>query len=414
MKKTGVVGDPLGGLPLGGHEAQGTVGHNSRDLSCVGDEGNKPHGLDCFFDPVECDRGSVCCAHSVKPSRCRPISGTRPRTLGGMVTSVSRASDLVCAIVGPTASGKSDLALALACELSGVLGAPAAGEIVSADALQLYRGMDIGTAKTPVTQRRGIAHHQIDVLGVTDEASVASYQRHARQDLADIHGRGGVAVVAGGSGLYQRALLDVIDFPGTAPLVRARLEEEAAGPQGSRGMHERLASLDPVAAGRIDPHNARRIIRALEVIELTGRPYAASMPKREYVIPTLMMALRRPMDELDRRIGERTRAMMRQGLIEEVRYLIDEGLREAKTASRATGYAQALAVIDGAMTPDEAADSIALATRQLARRQIKWLRPDPRVRWLDVEDFDTDEALVRHALELTQREAEASVAARGH
>ena len=185
---------------------------------------------------------------------------------------MSCASDLVCAVVGPTASGKSDLALELACRLPGALGARGAGEIVSADALQLYRGMDVGTAKTPVDERRGIAHHQIDVLEVRDEASVAAYQKHARADVAGIHARGGVAVVAGGSGLYQRALLDVIDFPGTDPGVRARLEEEAAGPLGSRGLHDRLTRLDPVSAARIDPHNARRIVRALEVIELTGRP----------------------------------------------------------------------------------------------------------------------------------------------
>lgn len=319
-----------------------------------------------------------------------------------------RASDVVCAVVGPTASGKSDLALELACVLPEALGASGAGEIVSADALQLYRGMDVGTAKTPVEERRGIAHHQIDVLDVRDEASVAAYQRHARADVASIHERGGVAVVAGGSGLYQRALLDVIEFPGTDPSVRARLEE-AEGPLGSRGLHDRLSQLDPVSAQRIDPHNARRIIRALEVIELTGRPYSASMPRHEFVAPALMVALRRPMEELDERIALRTRAMMDGGLIEEVRGLIDVGLREAKTASRATGYSQALAVIDGQMSEDEAVESIALATRQLARRQVKWLRPDPRVHWLDVEDFASDEAVVRRVVELTEREAEAAL-----
>ena len=322
---------------------------------------------------------------------------------------MKRASDLVCAVVGPTASGKSDLALELASVLPGVLGASGSGEIVSADALQLYRGMDVGTAKTPVEERRGIAHHQIDVLHVSDEASVAAYQRHARADLAGIHERGGVAVVAGGSGLYQRALLDVIEFPGTVPALRARLEAEAAGPAGARGMHERLEALDPVSAGRIDPRNVRRVVRALEVIELTGRPYSASMPRHEFVGPTLMVALRRPMEELDERIAVRTRAMMDGGLIEEVRALIDVGLREAKTASRATGYAQALSVIDGTMTEEEAVESIALATRQLARRQVKWLRPDPRVHWLDVEDHGCDEAVVSRALELITREAEASL-----
>lgn len=320
-----------------------------------------------------------------------------------------RASDVLCAVVGPTASGKSDLALELAGILPGALGASGAGEIVSADALQLYRGMDVGTAKTPVSERRGIAHHQIDVLSVRDEASVAAYQKHARADVASIHERGGLAVVAGGSGLYQRALLDVIDFPGTDPLVRARLEAQAQGSAGSRGLHERLASLDPVSADRIDPRNSRRIVRALEVIEVTGRPYSASMPRHEFASPALMVALRRPMDALDERIAVRTRAMMRGGLIEEVRSLIDEGLREAKTASRATGYAQALAVIDGEMTEEEAEESIALATRQLARRQVKWLRPDPRVFWVDVEEFTGDQSVVRRVVELTCREAERAV-----
>ena len=409
VEETRVVGDALRGAALGCRDAHGAVRQNRRDLSRGGHEGDKSHGLDGFNDPVEGDRGSICCAHGAKPSRTWVVSGGGTRTLVGMESSVTCASNLVCAVVGPTASGKSDLALELACRLPGALGAPGSGEIVSADALQLYRGMDVGTAKTPVEERRGIAHHQIDVLEVRDEASVAAYQKYARADVADIHARGGVAVVAGGSGLYQRALLDVIEFPGTDPLLRARLEEEAAGPLGSRGMHERLKALDPVSAERIDPHNARRIVRALEVIELTGRPYSASMPRHEFVTPALMVALRRPMEELDERIALRTRAMMDGGLIEEVRALIDVGLREAKTASRATGYAQALAVIDGTMSEDEAVESIALATRQLARRQVKWLRPDQRVHWLDVEEFASDEAVAAHVVELAQREAEASL-----
>ncbi|MDC4233059.1 tRNA (adenosine(37)-N6)-dimethylallyltransferase MiaA [Actinomyces sp. B33] len=295
---------------------------------------------------------------------------------------------LIVGVVGPTASGKSDLALDLAETLPGDLGATGAGEIVGADALQLYRGMDIGTAKTPVDERRGIAHHQIDVLDVLDEASVARYQDRARSDIRAIHSRGAVAVVAGGSGLYQRALLDVIDFPGTDPRVRARLEDQAAGPLGPRGLHERLALLDPASAERIDPRNARRIIRALEVIEITGRPYSAHMPDRRFAAPAIMVAPRHDLDALDDRIARRTRAMFDKGLVEETRGLVDRGLRRAKTASKATGYAQALAVIDGRMSVDEAIDSVALATRQLARRQIKWLRPDPRVVWIDASGRD--------------------------
>ena len=215
-----------------------------------------------------------------------------------------------------------------------------------------------------------------------------------------------MAVVAGGSGLYQRALLDVIDFPGTDPLVRARLQRQAEGPGGVRGLHERLARLDPISAARIDPRNERRIVRALEVIEVTGRPYSASMPRHEFFSPAIMVALRRPLESLDERIGVRTRAMMRAGLIEEVRSLIDEGLREAKTASRATGYSQALAVIDGQMSEEEAEESIARATRQLARRQLKWLRPDPRVHWLDVEELGGEDAVAARAVDLMRAQAD--------
>lgn len=289
---------------------------------------------------------------------------------------------LIVAVVGPTASGKSQLAIDLAQVLPADLGGRGA-QIVSADALQLYRGMDIGTAKTPVHERAGITHHQIDVLNVWDEASVARYQKDARADVESIQREGDIAIVAGGSGLYQRALLDRIDFPGTDPQIRARLEEEAHGSLGGRGLHERLSRLDPLSAERIDPHNVRRIVRALEVIELTGRPYSATMPDHSFIRPALMIAPKWDQDALDQRINQRTRLMFDQGLVEETRGLIDLGLREARTASRATGYAQALAVIDGEMTREEAIESVALATRQLARRQIKWLRPDPRVIYLD-------------------------------
>lgn len=314
---------------------------------------------------------------------------------------MSDPQDLVVAVVGPTASGKSDLALDLAARLPAALAAPAPAELVGADAMQLYRGMDIGTAKTPPAQRRGVAHHQIDVLDVTDEASVAAYQRESRRDVAAIHARGGVALVAGGSGLYLRALLDVIDFPGTDPGVRARLEAEAEGPGGPRALHDRLAAQDPASAARIDPHNARRIIRALEVIELTGRPYSSHLPRRAFAAPAVMIGVRRPVDELDRRIDARAAAMFEGGLVEETERLIAWGLRCGRTARRATGYAQALAVLDGEMTLDEAVASTALATRQLARRQIKWFRPDPRIAWLDAGPGLADRAVdvVRRAAE---------------
>ena len=322
-------------------------------------------------------------------------------------------SQLIVAVVGPTASGKSDLALDLAEEL-GRRWEANGGQIVSADALQLYRGMDVGTAKTPVEERRGIPHYQLDVLDISQEASVAHYQTHARADLETIHGEGSVAIVAGGSGLYQRALLDHIEFPGTDPKVRSALEEEAEGPLGSRGLHGKLEALDPVSASRIDPHNVRRIIRALEVIELTGKPYSSHMPVKEFVKPSVMIAIRRDLDELDRRIVLRTQMMFNDGLIEETRALIDQGLRDAKTASKATGYAQAIAVIDGQMTIDEAKESIAIATRQLARRQIKWLRPDHRVIWIDAEEDTSKKDLLDRACEIVQKTADDYAGAQTH
>ena len=306
--------------------------------------------------------------------------------------------ELIVAVVGPTASGKSDLALDLAQCLPTDVGANE-GELVSADALQLYRGMDIGTANTPLPERRGVTHHQIDVLEISDEASVAAYQKYARADIAQIHSRLNLAVVAGGSGLYQRALLDQMDFPGTDPQLRLRLEAEAALPGGVSKLHRRLEEVDPLSAQRIDPHNARRIIRALEVIELTGSPYSSSMPQYTYAAPTVMLALRWHLEELDERIGMRTKIMFENGLIEETRELDRRGLRDTKTAGKATGYAQALAVIDGEMNVDEAIDSVALATRQLARRQVKWLRRDPRIVWIDRQadddDYSAEAALVR-------------------
>lgn len=308
----------------------------------------------------------------------------------------------IIAVVGPTASGKSDLALTIAQDLPALLGTSGEAELVSADAMQLYRGMDIGTAKTPLEERRGITHHQIDVLDVTDEASVAAYQREGRRDIADIHRRAGIAVVAGGSGLYVRALLDVIDFPGTDPDIRARIEAEGDGPLGVQGLWDKLCERDPLAASRIDPHNARRIVRALEVIELTGEPFSARLPRYEFVQPAVMLGMRREPARLDERIAVRTHAMFDEGLLDEVAHLIPLGLREGKTASRATGYAQALSVLDGHMSRDEAIESVALATRQLARRQIKWFRRDPRIMWIDADGCD-EAALRANALKLIER-----------
>jgi len=281
---------------------------------------------------------------------------------------------LVIAVVGPTASGKSDLALRVAQTFG--------GEVVSADAMQLYRGMDIGTAKLPVDQRRGVTHHQIDVLDVTDEATIARYQREARESINDIRGRGLHAVVAGGSGLYVRAALDHLEIPPTDPVVRARLEVEAEE-QGAAATYAMLFERDPRAAQAIGRHNVRRLVRALEVIEITGRPFSATMPDRRHLHPTVMIGLRPPRELLDERIVARVSQMWRDGLIDEVKGLVPQGIRDGRTASRALGYAQALAEIDGTMSEADAQAETAQMTRRYARRQESWFRPDPRISWFD-------------------------------
>jgi tRNA dimethylallyltransferase len=284
------------------------------------------------------------------------------------------AGDLpVLAVVGPTASGKSDLALALAERL--------AGEVVNADAMQLYRGMDIGTAKLEAAERRGVPHHQLDVLDVREEASVAAYQREARADAAAIRERGRVPVYAGGSGLYLRAALDRLEIPPTDPAVRARLEAELEA-MGVAVMYKRLKGSDPVAARSIQPNNGRRVVRALEVIELTRKPFSATMPTREHLAPTVMIGLHGPRPELDERIAARVHRMWERGLLEEVRALDAAGLREGRTASKALGYSQALAHLDGRLSAAEAIEDTVTATRKFARRQESWFRPDERVVWL--------------------------------
>jgi tRNA dimethylallyltransferase len=286
---------------------------------------------------------------------------------------------VVVAVVGPTATGKSDLALHLAEELG--------GEVVNADASQLYRGMDIGTAKLPLSERRGIPHHQLDVLEVTQETSVAAYQRAARADVAAVLARGLHPLVVGGSGLYVRAALDHLEIPPTDAQVRRRLEVEAAEVGPSR-MFARLRAADSAAAAAIEPNNTRRIVRALEVIELTGRPFSATMPSREYLWPTVAIGLAVPRPVLDERIEARVRRMWEEGLVEEVRSLERCGLREGPTASRAIGYAQVLAQLDRTLTAEQAQEQTAALTRRLARRQESWFRPDPRVTWVDPRDAD--------------------------
>jgi tRNA dimethylallyltransferase len=298
----------------------------------------------------------------------------------------------IVAVVGATATGKSGLGLALAEALG--------GEVVNADAMQLYRRMDIGTAKLPVGERRGIVHHQLDVLDVTEEASVAAYQAAARADLAAIRERGHVPIVVGGSGLYVRAALDVLDIPPTDATVRARLEQEAAR-DGAEALYRRLLAEDPQAAARIQPANTRRVVRALEVIELTGRPFSASMPEREFAAPTVMIGLSVTQPALDERIDRRAQAMWRDGLQDEVEALLTAGLRDGATASRAIGYSQAIAVVDGALSVADALEQTAQATRRYARRQLSWFRPDRRIVWLDA----TQSLPYREALDLVRSES---------
>ncbi len=291
---------------------------------------------------------------------------------------------MIISIAGPTASGKTALSL----EVAELLGGPARVEIVSADAMQLYRGMDIGTAKLPESQRRDIIHHQLDVLDISDEASVAAYQRHARADVESIRGRGKIVVVVGGSGLYSAALLDELDFPGHDPAIRAELEA-VADVEGLEPLIAELAQKDPESHATIDLANPRRVIRALEVIRLTGGLYTPRFPRHtSHYAEHFPFAVIRDTEILNTSILERARQMMEQGLLEETATLLDRGLRGTPTASRATGYAQAIAVLDGNMSRDEAIGGIAQATRRLAKKQRTWLRADPRLTWLDLSDGD--------------------------
>ncbi|WP_216893569.1 tRNA (adenosine(37)-N6)-dimethylallyltransferase MiaA [Nocardia alni] len=292
------------------------------------------------------------------------------------------------AVVGPTATGKSDLALDLAQRLD--------GEIVNIDAMQLYRGMDIGTAKLPVAERRGIAHHQLDVLEVTETATVAAYQSEASADVEAIMARGRTPVVVGGSMMYVQALLDRWEFPATDPQVRAKWEAVLAD-GGVQALHDALRAADPVAAKTILPTDGRRMVRALEVVELTGRPFAASQPQvGEPHWGTIILGVDRETAQLDARIEPRTTRMFDQGLVDEVRELIGRGLREGQTARRAIGYAQVLAYLDGEYELDEARERTFIGTRRYVRRQRSWFRRDPRVHWLDGADAALADSAFEH------------------
>ena len=294
------------------------------------------------------------------------------------------------AVVGATAAGKSDLAVDLALALD--------GEVINADSMQLYRGMDIGTAKLTAAERQGVPHHLLDIWPVTERAAVAEYQRLARAEIDRLLAAGRTPVLVGGSGLYVHATLDDFEFPGTDPEIRSALEADLAD-LGPGAMHARLAAVDPGAAASILPSNGRRIVRALEVVELTGGRFAATLPgHRPHYPHTLRLGLTADRPVLDERITRRVDVMWERGLVDEVRALERVGLRDGVTASRALGYKQALAFLAGEITEDEAREQTVRETKRFARRQESWFRRDPHVHWLD----QTGSGLVEAALELLE------------
>ena len=300
----------------------------------------------------------------------------------GPVNEQVNPAPVVVAVVGPTASGKSDLGVALSLALG--------GEVVNADSMQLYRGMDVGTAKLAPAERRGVRHHLLDVWDVTEAASVADYQQRARAVVDDLLARRATPVLVGGSGLYVRAVLDHLEFPGTDPDVRARLEAELAE-AGAPALHARLAQVDPEAAAAILPSNGRRIVRALEVVEITGGRFTASLPEQRDVYRSVQIGLDVPRDVLDARIDERVLRMWDAGLVDEVRRLEAAGLRDGLTASRALGYAQVLRMLDGELDEVAAIAETQRATRRFARRQDTWFRRDDRIVWLPYDAPDLSE-----------------------
>ena len=279
----------------------------------------------------------------------------------------------VIAIVGPTAVGKTALSLDIAEKFS--------AEIINADAMQIYKGMDIGTAKLPLSQRRGIIHHQIDVLDPIDEANVSQYQKQTREIINDLLNRKVQPMLVGGSGLYVNSVLEDLEFPGTNLEVRSKYEE-ILDEQGVEVLYEMLEEIDPNAAKNILPSNARKIVRALEVNEFTGKAFNAKLPEPSPIFSDVRIALDMPRDLLDKRISDRVHQMFEDGFVDEVKSL-EKNLRLGKTAFRALGYSQVLSLLAGEITEDEAITLTINATKKFARRQLSWFRRDPLIHWLD-------------------------------
>lgn len=284
----------------------------------------------------------------------------------------------IVALVGPTATGKSQLAVDLALRLAE---SDLPAEVVNADSMLVYRGMDIGTAKPTLAERRGVPHHLIDILDVTENASVAHFQALARTTIAELRERGTVPILVGGSALYSRAILDHFEFPGSDDAVREKWQAELDR-VGAEALHARLAEVAPDSAAHIEPGNGRRIVRALEVAELTGghRPV---LPEWTYELQDVhQFGLTLPREDLDRRIDERVERMWAEGLVDEVRGLLAQGLRDGRTAVRAIGYRQVVSYLNGEITQDEAKQQVQRATRTFFRKQLAWYRRDPRIHWL--------------------------------
>lgn len=323
--------------------------------------------------------------------------------LRGIPVKVRHTGAVTLVILGPTAVGKTTLAVRVAKELS-ARGRPA--EIVNADSMLLYRGMDIGTAKPTEAERAGVVHHLVDVLDVTETATVAEFQTMARAAIADCRERGVLPLLVGGSALYLRAVVDDFEFPGTDPEIRSRLEQELAE-KGARDLYRRLLTIDPAAAAQIQPANNRRIVRALEVIELTGEPFRARLPEyRDLAGETTLVGLAAPRATVDERIARRVDRMWAMGLVDEVRHLVDRGLRDGRTASRGLGYRQVLSFLAGEISEEEAREQTVVGTRKFSRRQESWFRRDPRITWLNWDDPDLVADCVTAAPPLRQPEAE--------